>query len=235
MAVRVNTTEEIHRSTTMPSITAFTLMAWVYPSVDTTAGFQGAISIGNTTNLYILGYGNSAGTLKTYVYNNTDSPYGTTVSVATWFHLALTCAGTGANLLLSYVNGVLDETRTGHASVPATTLQFGTTLGSDTMDGRLAALKVYGAVLTANEIAQEMRAYTPVRVANLLTWHPMLLHTDLSQYGATFTATGTLSTEDGPPIAWSLAPMRQNVWGAAAAATIPGDDDPWLYYWREVA
>src|SRR4029453_3840258 len=89
-------------------------------------------------------------------------------------------------------------------------MYFGSDVAGEWLNGCAAALKVYNVVLTADELKKEMRCYTPVRTDNLNGWYPMLLHTDLGQYGPAWTAGGTLATENGPPIAWSLRPSMRS-------------------------
>jgi hypothetical protein len=142
--------------------------------------------------------------------------------------MAMTCSGTGAGALLIYGEGVLNQTLTADAVVTAASIYVGNDQGSDACNCRVAGIKVYSAVLTADEIKAEMRVYMPVRTANLLSWHPMLLHTDVSQYGATWTVGGTLATEQGPPIAWSLRPtMPRRSAGVVAHPSFPGFRNPW--------
>lgn len=75
-----------------------------------------------------------------------------------------------------------------------------------TMDGRLTAYKHWSVQLSDDEVQNERWTYLPQRWANLWTCAP-LIHTsalgDVSGQGHGFSANGTLSVEDGPPIAWS--------------------------------
>jgi hypothetical protein len=73
--------------------------------------------------------------------------------------------------------------------------------------------------LTASEIQQELRAYVPVRTLNLNSWYPLLTQTDVAHYGPAWTVGGALTTEDGPPIPWSL--QQQNRARATARHLLP--------------
>jgi len=214
MAARFDaSTDNLNRTTNLPAIATTTLMAWASCAalITGTGLFQGAISLGATPitgNFMAVGQGGSAGNIaRPAVYNGSTVVVGTSI-VATniWNHYALTCAGTGANLLKGYYNSVNEITTTAAAAITSTRIIVGDDAGGDPMNARIAAIKIWNAVLTQQEIQTEMRCYQPVRVANLLSWHPMLLHTDVAQYGTTWTVGGTLATEQGPPIAWSLRP-----------------------------
>jgi len=212
MAVRFDaSTDDLRRTTVLPSQTTCTLMAWFNWAVATAPGSVGAVvSIGVNTsgaNFYSIGPSNFGGNLRLFLWNSVSNVMGTTPLVTdVWYHGTLTCAGTGANQLISYLDGVQSSTATAMGSITAARIMCGQSVGDDAFNGRIAAIKIYGAVLTADEIKAEMRAYVPVKTEGLLSWHPMLLHTDLAQYGATWTATGTLATEVGPPIPWSVRP-----------------------------
>jgi len=228
MAVRFDASADyLSRTTTLPTATTCTLMCWVYPVAAAT--FATAVSLGvarlGGAAFYGMGpgVGSSANHFHCFGGNGAPEVYGAlTYTTNTWYHMALTVAGTSANQMLGYINGVLDITATATTGVSSNTLLIGTSAGDDAMNGRAAAVKVWGAVLTATEIKAEMQQYVPQRTANLLSWHPLLLHTDTAQFGATWTANGTLTTETGPPIAWScVTPSTQRAFGGMAAPVLP--------------
>jgi hypothetical protein len=136
---------------------------------------------------------------------------GSALTVGTWYHLAYTHAGTGAGNLLGYVNGVLDITAAGMSNATlgtASRLWFLNDADAEPLNGCVAAIKVYNGVLTAAEIAVEMRSFRPVRTAGLILWAPCVDRVkadnliDLSQT-VNLTETGTaIAVEDGPPIPW---------------------------------
>jgi hypothetical protein len=227
VAIRFDATaDRLTRTTTLPSITAFTMMCWLYVSV-TRGGYATIQAYGSTTfgsAVYQVAFPGGSTTLE--VYNGSSAVNGSTVAITTWTHIAMTVAGTGAGQFLCYKNGVLDATHAGNSSVPSQTLWYASN-GGEWLNGRLAAVKVWGAVLTANEILMEMKSYLPIRLANLNTWSPLLIATDVTDYSgasAAWTIGGTLATEDGPPIPWSLRSREAHVSAAAAPAVgpIPG-------------
>jgi hypothetical protein len=127
----------------------------------------------------------------------------TSLSLSTWYHAAMTCAGTSAGQLLGYLNGALEISNGQSGAVQTSAaVSFGAVPDGDPLDGRLAGFKMWGAVLTASEIQQEMRSLAPVRTANLAMWSPLLASTALQDYTGTgtWTVNGSPTTEDGPPV-----------------------------------
>lgn len=215
MSVRLTATggQKLTRTTSLPSITSWSLMGWY--QIETAASASVLLLFGTvSSNVYALEFLGNGTTLN--IYNGNGNVSGSTLTVGTWYHLALTCAGASSGQYLGYVNGVLDTTSTTNAGVAITADQV--TLGSLTtndltVNGDLAAVKFYGAVLTAAEIAQEMRQILPVRTTNLNSFYP--LHTtndelvDYSGAGLTLTSPGSRTTADGPPIPWDMGHHRR--------------------------
>lgn len=221
MAVRFDSsTDQLSRTATLPAINSFSMLAWCY-SLAVVSGSVLAIGAADTVTFYSVGRDFSTSRVRVYaggtLVNGTAAFPG-----STWLHLALTCAGSGIGQLLAYANGVLDVTTNGSASATNAKAYLATDDAGNTMDCRLAAVKIYSAVLTADEIKQEMRCYMPVRTANLHSWLPLLAHTDTANYAGTgaWTVGGTLTTEAGPPIAWSLRPVMPQRATAVVAGTI---------------
>lgn len=223
MALRLDaTTDLIIRSSNNPTVTSFSVLGWFKISVDRNDEST-FIAVGVTTTRYSLG--TSATGTNVEMYNNSTVAAGSALTVGTWFHAALTCAGTGAGQLLGYINGVQDTVLAGHGSVANTNLWIANNAAPtpEFLNGCTAAIKVYSAVLTAAEIAREMRYYRPIRGANLNSWMPCVHPTaasngaDFSGNGFNFTISGAPVVEDGPPIAW--APRhRMRPWASA----VPG-------------
>lgn len=213
--------DQLSRTTTLPAITAFSIMAWVQVSVDRNA-YSCFFHVGPVGFTYYY-VGTSSDGVTIDLYAGGSDVLGSALPVGGWDHLALTVSGTTP---IVYRNGVQVAT-TAAGAVTAGNIVFGNDSDGDWLNGRIAAIKIYGAVLTATEIQQEMRCYVPVRTANLNTWSPLLASTDVGNYAGTgaWTVGGTLTTEDGPPIAWSLRPgaMARRMSAPAAPAL------PWLW------
>jgi concanavalin A-like lectin/glucanase superfamily protein len=210
MAVRCNAAGgTVVRTTNLPSIANFTIMAWALLSVNTGAAAY-ALAFGQF-GAYRLGVSDDGSTVS--AYESYTEVQGGTWTLGTWKHLAITVAGTGAGQALFYVDGALLATLDGHTEFVGATLRLGAVPESPTLqpwNGRVAAHKAYDVVLTAAQIQQEMRQYLPVNLASLNAWAPLLLHTDLKDYSGLardYTGTGTLTTEDGPPIPWARQPQ----------------------------
>ena len=133
---------------------------------------------------------------------------GTTLSLGTWYHICAVRASTTS--LAIYLNGVLDSTNTRNVTgrIAATRMEAGAfgTFDGDRVDARIAAVKIWSVALSAAEIAQEIYRLAPAQFANLWQWSPLIgSASDLADYsgnGRDWTAGGTLTVEDGPPISW---------------------------------
>ena len=171
----------------------YTLMLWQYFNV-----------LDNNTGIFYRGAENEA-----YLFNSGgvkifwDGPgvYSSTVfSTDTWYHLAFTRTASATEL---FVNGASDVT----GGAPGTAAEFtlGYRRGSNT---RRAAVKFWGALLSDEEILQEMYFHVPIRTAGLERWHPFVspgsTFRDYSGTGvADFDVYGTPTQgEPGPPITW---------------------------------
>jgi hypothetical protein len=234
MAIRIDGSDNLTRTTSIPSTTAFTMMAWFYPV--TLGSFGGILGMAeSSSDFFSLMH---VGTTYS-IFNGSTNANGSTLATGTWYHGALTCSGTGAGQLLGYLNGVLDITHAGNSSVVATQLELGFNSGTDQFDGRFSAVKIYSAVLTESEIAMEMRQYVPVRTADLNTWSPCRSSAEATANyggaGGVWTASGTLTTENGPPIPWRVSPYPQILISTAGEATQLVTVVPSLMKWQAQA
>jgi hypothetical protein len=200
------------------------MMGWFY--MREFYEYHAFLNFGDTTGTRSIVVGTSGGG-QTYKIDTGDEiaqVLGSTLNFDTWYHATVTCAGTGANQIIGYLNGVSDVVGTGHASVTAETFSIGyDPIYAGVIDGRAAAVKFWGAVLTANEILNEMRYFAPVRWANISGWYPMVnvvVADNLIDMSGTanLTAGGTLTVEDGPPILWA---PQTSKWSFRATAAAP--------------
>lgn len=91
------------------------------------------------------------------------------------------------------------------------------------LNGAIAGYKQWTVKLTDAEVEAERWSYRPQKWANLWTWAPLLHTGNLSDYsgqGRGFTATGSVTTDDGPPIAWQ--PRQPRTWGEVTAVAAAG-------------
>src|SRR5690606_30411901 len=112
-------------------------------------------------------------------------------------------------------------TSTNHSvtnSVTVNTLRIGQSPWSgEWLNGRMAAVKIWTAALSANEIQAERDYTSPLRTANLRAWYPFEVaeNIDHSGNGETLSGGSSPSTEPGPGIPFS--PVED----AEATAEIP--------------
>lgn len=225
MAIRGDaSTDILTRTTNLPTVSGFTFMAWVQINTATTYGHLCVRGASGAGDYLAYGWGNNSGPLKTFLGDWNNDWNGTTLSTATWYHLAWT---KNSNAHIVYLNGVSDISQNDTVADPSTAavrmIQRSGGTGNDFCNGRIAAVKEWSAVLTAADIVQEMRQYQPVNFASLNGWWPMVESTaansalDFSGLGRNWTVGGTLTIEDGPPIPWKLASGKKYFLPPAAA------------------
>src|SRR5690606_37514347 len=104
------------------------------------------------------------------------------------------------------------------SSLTANTLRIGQSpWGGEWLNGRMAAVKIWTAALSANEIQAERDYTSPLRTSDLRAWYPFEVAetTDHSGNGETLSGGSSPSTEPGPGIPFS--PVED----AEATAEIP--------------
>jgi len=213
--------DSLKRTTNLPTITAWTVMGWAY-LVASANTYNNIFSVGKSSagSSYYCTYTNSSRVL--YVYSGTGAGVaGSTLSLGTWYHIAMVCSGTGAGNLVLYLNGVADITTSGSIYPTMQAIMAGNDPDSDYMTGRLAAVKIWSAALSATEIAQEMYSISPRRFENLNGFYPIWpgdRTTDYSGNGNLWTENGTLTDEDPPPVSYGVPIIVYPI--TAAAGTI---------------
>ena len=188
----------------------YTILAWVLPTSNPIA-LQTFITVALDSSNYDKLRSLSSGDSYAVQANNggtNSSGTGSAISYGAWQHIGLVRSGTST--LTGYLNGasngVSSQSVTGRSA--ATSITLGASVsGSEALNARFAAIKIWTAALTADEIAAEMRSIRPVRLANLWGWYPTRPGSgerakDYSGNGRNWTETGTLTDEDAPPIWW---------------------------------
>lgn len=197
----------VDRTTNLPSLSGFSLMGWIFPT-SIAAGDKIAFSFGNLGSFADYEFFLSGAALA--IWNGSAQANGSNLVANVWRHIALTVNGTTGSNALGYLDGVLNITATARA-VSAGSMRYGNNGGLEPLLGRMAAIKVYNAVLTQAELAQEMWTYVPQRTAGLNDWRPFLSVADLVDYsgaGNASTTGATPTTADGPPIQWRARKRR---------------------------
>jgi hypothetical protein len=221
MAIALSTTSSYYaRTTNLPVYSAWTMMAWISIN-DVLDSFQYNLSYGDSSGSRFVALGSDMYTSYFIMYNGTtdvNSSPAQVLSNNTWYHFAVSNNGASSGLL-GYMNGTKYMTTTAHSSCSAEQIRIGSNIAGDNFTGKIAAYKLYSAVLTVDEIVNEMMCYVPVRTANLNTWCPFLNveSTDYSGNGYTLTPTGTPTQVDGPPIAWGFHGVKR-IFSAAGGA-----------------
>lgn len=181
-------------SGTPGTATPYTVMLWQY--FNSVANGTGVFSRNAGAEVYLW----DNGTPK--LYWDDLAFYGTTtIAVNTWYHLAFTLTGAVSEM---WVNGVSQGTDVAPGGTP---VHFA--LGyRNTSNSRREAVKFWGALLSDEEILQELYFNMPVRTADLERWHhfdtPGSTFRDYSGTGtADFSVYGSPTQGNpGPPITW---------------------------------
>lgn len=208
MSVRVdNTADLLTRTANLPSTVLHTVCGWSYMQSDlgsvyqTLAVFEGA---GSYLGLFWEG-----GTANVMVVERTGSTgsFGSRPATAAWFFWALSCAGTAGTDLKGYWalagDASLTTVSTTGLSFSPATLFIGNSGASERIDGRLAYVKCWDAVLTPEELMVERNSAVPRRLANLNFYWPLWDAANTADFGGNArnpTVGGTFTTEDGPPV-----------------------------------
>jgi hypothetical protein len=226
MAVRFDATTDAYTATTgLPtSSNTWSVTLWAQLLVDQNT-YNGFFDLPQTTGAsaatwQYAGVGANGTTIIGAFSDATEiSSPAVDMVVGSWFRVALTRASaTSATLYRAAPGNALTVTTNAAMSTNITGTPAKLWLGSDSypaewFNGRIANFKLYNAALTQAEVEAELAQYVPVRTANLLRWHPMVgaETTDRSGNGNNLTAGSTsTTTEDGPPIPWTVAPAPQS-------------------------
>ncbi|MEV0616195.1 LamG-like jellyroll fold domain-containing protein [Nonomuraea sp. NPDC050404] len=211
MAVRYDAASEQHTATNGLPGNVYTLTAWIWPAavgsrfrtiywLRTFADqFSGVTIRDSTSELQLIDSGSHA-------FNGVAPLVAT---AATWYRIGVVVSGADATFYRAAAGDPLGSGSVADFSPPAAPQQW--TIGDDPYDdwwdGRLAALKVWDAALSAVEVEDELAQHVPRRTSNLLRFHPFL-NAELTDYSGNNNAlsggTGT-TTESGPPIPWASA------------------------------
>lgn len=216
-------TDALSRTSNLPGITSFTMMAWVRWTSYSSWHIPLVYGHATTSGLYYaMGTTGSTGPNDLFIGNSAAAWYGAVPTTGTWYHLCMTVAGTGAGQFLGYRDGSLVLTGNGSTGPTSGKIWIGNNQDGDYLNGDVCAVKIYAAVLTAAEIQQEMRQIAPVRTANLNTWLPLVDGSptvDYSGNGYNMTSGGTLTFTSNPPVPWRCGPRRMIIPASAPPAS----------------
>lgn len=218
MAFRADATaDSAYRTASTPAFGSFTEILWANRKVDKGAGeylfIFGSASLAGYWALAVDGLTTDKVAIETTLGGGLGATSsGSAWSVGTWKRLAIVFDDTADTLTL-FEDGSQTAQVTGATGTFTTAeLYHAVPSAGSEFDGLITASKLYTTTLTLAQIENEWRQFLPASTTNLWGWWPLLSHTDLSDYsgnGRPLTANGTLTTEDGPPIAWSASPRRR--------------------------
>lgn len=213
-------TDVILRTANIPVMNGgpYTVGFWFYLVTAPTGGdpYQSLFCINSSSDYDQVGLQLSGANTRLYVAVDNGSYFetlgSTNISTNTWYYVELVRSSTTS--LIAYLNGVSEATQTNAASTQTSNrMDFGVhpQFSSDDFKGRIAAIKIWDGALSAEERANERWTYQPARYSNLNLWSPCFAGSgertrDYSGNGRDWTAGGTLTDADGPPLRWGFSP-----------------------------
>lgn len=212
MAIRLDASADyLSRTANLPASTAFTIAGWFRrrgaggAAVEVLSGISRA-----DLSSYYLAYV-AGGTL--YVEVNGAFTAAGAFSSDVWHFVALSSNGSGAGAAKIRradvgATSLATTTRAGASFVSQLMVLCG--VGDPNYYGNfaVAGVKVWDRELSDSELLSEMHRLTPASTTNLNLWTPMVHNSvanavkDFSGNGRDWTANGSLTIEDGPPIGW---------------------------------
>jgi hypothetical protein len=224
--------DSLTRGTNLPPITGFTMMGW-FRVVGDNHSYSAFLSYGNasSSDSYVVEMCCGNGWRQLSAWNNAGAPFGSYLTLGTWYHIAMTVGGTGPGQFKVYLNGQLDMTANGNANIPGQRFWVGNDAHDEWLDGNAASVKIYDAVLNQAEINQEMLQSTPVRTANLNAWYPLQsaadAATDYSGNARPLTILGNLTSDMA--IGAGTPTTHQNTPVSGTLQATDSDGDPLSY------
>jgi hypothetical protein len=196
-----------------------TVMGWFYFPTITAPAWETAFAVNDNASDDNFVYSNNNSVTPTLaIYAGGGNTAGSTISAATWYHLALTFDGSDYRL---YLNGSLDITRTNSLD------WRGFRVGSNAKwgepgDVNIAHIKAWDDTLILEEIQQEIHTIRPQMTANLKYWCPCFNGSserikDYSGNGSDLSEAGTCLDADQPPVGWGTRPLVHRLDSAAEA------------------
>jgi hypothetical protein len=201
-----------------PAMTAITIAGWARIEAASASSFNPIArfhTLSGDATSWIVGFkGTNGRTPAVYSPGNTTGISAAEQTLSTYVYVAATLSGTAAQLLYGNTPGSLTKvTGTVAASgTPDRIALFGRSAadGSEWLNGTLAYMRIWTAVLSDAEIAAESASATPVRTAN--AWSNWAF--------AAAALTDTVASRDLTAGSTALASATDPVLAAAAAGPI---------------
>lgn len=219
MSVRFDANSDtLSRTTDLPSQSAYTVCGWARVTARRSSMWETICTMGESAtdandHTQLLFRADDAGQFSLNSAGGFTN-FASSPAVGEWFFWALRMEGTGAGQVTGYWRGLNASSFVTVASSQTSFTPAHIGVGSNTwvdewLNGRIAAVKAWNAVLTAAELEREMLSYRAVRRADLYLETPLVAATvadnvtDFSGNARNWTIGGTLTVEDGPPILWA--------------------------------
>jgi hypothetical protein len=195
-----------------PTHGGYTICFWARITVDLNTYSSPCCLANVNQNTFVIAATDVDGTTMNFWNANSGPIVGPNMAVGGWYFFAWTVNG-NPGTLTAYWSPAGGGALSSGAAVGLNTanaidtLLIGMNKDSETWDGNVQSVKAWSAVLTQDEIQNEMFALTPKRTANLWAFYPLLTQPDgLIDYSGntrnlTAGATPT-TTEDGPSVGW---------------------------------
>jgi hypothetical protein len=213
MAVGLSAGARLDRASNPPAIDGTTWCLWWYETSHPVT-LSGVFGLGSVTQrTYVL----EDSATSTYHMGGSggaaappDIDTGYSSATSTWHFAAQSVSGTTFNCYIRSITDSSFTTATDDASsssyVATSWYRCGAAgITSNRMDGYVAGVKIWEAVLTEDELWTESQRLTPVRFANLHSCYPLIGNhgtQDIGPNGYAFTEVGSPTVQDGPPITW---------------------------------
>lgn len=200
------------RNASLPSYTNTTVSMWVRPRGG--AGtFRAIYQLANTGGGDVwLGIGTS-NNFELWVSGGTGGRTIRAATIDTWHWLGLVMSsatnrtGYGSQELGTISSGTETVSFSGTPNI----MYVGNSTFGEPCECEIAAIKIWDAALTLDELRSERAQIVPVRFANLHLWTPCFSASDTRDWGPSarnWTVNGTIVTAAGPPIPWTRAKRK---------------------------
>ncbi|GAA3251603.1 LamG-like jellyroll fold domain-containing protein [Nonomuraea helvata] len=230
MSVRFDVDGESYtRVTGLAGVASWTVTCWA----------RLAVNRGTTTVLWQIDNGTGTSRLRCNAWDGAALTYqtddggwfglaGQTMTVGTWYYIGIS-ADANPGLVRVRVRAAGSATWGGgnpaqaNVTISANTLRLGDgQAANEFLNGSLAAVKVWNAPLTLEELELESWTYMPQRTTGIRGWYPFtrVETVDYSGQSQVLTGGSGATLEDGPPIPWQRG--RRRIVVSAASPGIAG-------------
>lgn len=214
MAIRIDASgDDLRRTANLPLSSGLTVCGWAYIVTDRGVGTYQALAVLENTALGTydgLYWEASTDGSMTVESNIAAANMASRPGTGAWFFWAMTSTTAGAGSFIGYQSAATTNTfttvsTTGAAILAPDRLTIGNDSAGSWSSARFSGIKIWDVVLTQAQLEQEKWSYVPRYTASSNGWYPGRIAPevyDFSGLGRNLTATGTLTTEDGPPVSW---------------------------------